>query len=284
MIKPVKGPFRPLLLLGLVIVHGGALYGAREIWRTGAPLAVWLGALAWYCMRSLGVTMGYHRFWTHGSYRCGPVTQWILAVWGAMAFEGSILNWRHNHRQHHAFTDKVGDPHSPRMGFWWAHVTWLLWETVVPAGFNPGDDDNNWVVKWQHRLSWPFAIGLGFLLPLWLWGWPGLWLCGFIAVTLHWHATWLVNSACHRWGTRPLTLDGGGVATADDSRNNIAVALVTMGEGWHGNHHVKQNSAHLGRVWWHWDPGFWCIKLLERIGLASGVKTFPAHTQVVKPQ
>jgi stearoyl-CoA desaturase (Delta-9 desaturase) len=289
----VRGPFRPGILFGLIVLHAGAVYGTWSLWHFHTPISLelWLAALAYYAIRGLGITVGYHRYWTHNSFECAPWVQCILAGAGAIALEGPLaipperqqaagsVGWVGDHRQHHAYTEHEGDPHSPwrypqPLGFLWAHIGWLLWQTNPPAGYRkPNYLSLNPIIRGQYRLYWPIAIGLGFVLPLAAWGLPGLWLCGFIGVVVFHHVTWAVNSVAHLWGTRPRD-SRGRFFNQDQSRNNVLVALLGFGEGWHGNHHRQPNSAELGYRWYQYDPGKWLIYLLKFCRQASDVNTF----------
>jgi stearoyl-CoA desaturase (delta-9 desaturase) len=276
--KGARGRFRWGLFGGLIGMHL-ASFGGAYYWPVGSVSWVVLAAaLAVYVISSLGISVGYHRYFTHGSFKCPEWVKYMLAAMGALAGEGTLAEWVRNHRQHHAYTEKDGDPHSPwryrqPLGFVWAHLGWLLWETVPPKDYHPIElVRDRAVIRWQERWYWSMVVA-GFVVPLLLWGWSGLVWVGFVRTLAHLHVTWCVNSVCHLWGTRPWALNGA-PWTNDQSRNNAMVALFTSGEGWHGNHHVKQNAADLGRDHW-WDPGWWFISSLSRLGLAWNVITFP---------
>lgn len=277
----VKGRFRSSLVLTLAGLHVAAIVGVflYPPWQVSPSVLV--AAVAFYVVRSLGITIMHHRCWTHGSFRCGYWTQMFWAFCAALAFEGPGMipkerqadshsrGWVADHRQHHAFTDDVWDPHTPKLfGFWWAHLGWLVYETRWPDTYNPVDPlQDDPVALWQYRSFLPIAVGVGFLLPTLIWGPAGLVWCGFAGVVAHLNSAWTVNSVCHLWGRRPRTISGGEY-TADQSRNNRWVALVTMGEGNHGNHHVKQNSAQLGERWYDFDLGWLVIRFMGYTGLA----------------
>ena len=283
--NPVRGEFRAGLAAVLLLLHVAALYGIWWCATWGVtPTAITL-ALVLYAVSSLGITVGYHRYFTHGSFHCRKEVKYVLAVAGALAAEGPLEQWCADHRQHHRYTDAANDPHSPWqyqhlpvplnivVGFLWAHMGWLFWVTKRPEGYRPmAPVHDASVIQWQARWYWTIVIA-GFVIPFILAGWAGLFLAGFIRVVAHLHVTWCVNSVCHLWGTRPVGPDGE-FWKNDQSRNNLLVAFLGMGEGWHGNHHVKQNSAQLGYRWYHWDPGKWVIHLLELVRLARDVRRF----------
>lgn len=279
-----KGPFRWGLAWTLLGVHLGALFGVIYCPPSKAGWAVMLWAFAWYEARSLGITILYHRYWTHGAFKCHAPVRWFWMIPATVAFEGPAwgprdwdnssysIGWVVNHRQHHAFTEQQGDPHTPKLfGFWWAHMRWLLFQTLLPDGYHPVDTLwNDPVAHWQRRLYLPISIGLGFLLPLYLWGAPGLIWCGFVGVVAHLHSAWAVNSVGHMFGRRPRNRDGS-LYTDNEARNNRPLAVLSSGEGNHGNHHVKPTSAQLGEHWYDFDVGWWVILLMQRMGLVWGV-------------
>ncbi|MBP6886359.1 MAG: fatty acid desaturase [Candidatus Pacebacteria bacterium] len=281
----VQGAFRRELVGVLAMLHFLAAYGVWWCSTWGVPATAWVLAVVLYCVSSLGITVGYHRYFTHGAFWCVREVKYALAIAGALAGEGPLSRWCADHRQHHRFTDGDFDPHSPWssragegfkqsvLGFLWAHVGWICWETKRPDGFHPGVPVHDAaVVAWQERYYW-HIVAAGFLVPFLLAGWAGFFLAGCIRMVAHFHATWMVNSVCHLWGSHPLGPDGD-VWKRDKSRNNVFVALVTMGEGWHGNHHVQPHAAQLGYRWYHWDPGKWLIHLFEGAHVARKVQRY----------
>lgn len=276
--NPAKGRFRSGLVVAITLVHLVALYGVWWCLTWGVSATAMALAATLYIAGSLGITVGYHRYFTHGSFRCRRPFQYVMATAGALAVEGPLGQWCPDHRQHHRFTDTGGDPHSPwtyrqPLGFLWAHIGWLFWATERPAGYNPATPPHlKEVFDWQHRYFWHIVLA-GFIVPFMVAGWCGLFLAGFIRVVVHWHVTWAVNSVCHLWGARPIGPDGE-IWRADQSRNNLLVAILGMGEGYHGNHHVRQNSAELGYRWYDFDPGKWFIRLMQLLRVTSDVKPF----------
>jgi stearoyl-CoA desaturase (delta-9 desaturase) len=209
----------------------------------------------------VGITAGYHRYFAHRAFKTGRLFQFVLAWLGCTAFQKGPLWWVSHHRGHHRYADAPGDAHSPITGsVWRSHVGWLL---------GPECDATRWEVvrDWsrypelrrldRHYYLPPLVLaGLCFLCG----GWAGLvWGAG-IATLLSLHATFLVNSACHLWGRRRYE-------TADASRNNLFVALLTLGEGWHNNHHHYQSSANQGFFWWEIDVSYYTICLFRCFGL-----------------
>jgi fatty-acid desaturase len=231
---------------------------------------------------SFGVCMGYHRLLTHKSFQTYRPIRWLLAFLGGLSGEGSALTWVANHRKHHAFSDHEGDPHSPTDGAWWSHAFWFMpnfgrkWHAEILNRYAP-DMMKDKVMVALHYLFLPShlacAIGLylmGYFGPE-IWGlgsnWAGwsmvFWGLGVRMVYVL-HVTWFVNSATHLWGYRNYE-------TTDNSRNLWWVGILAFGEGWHNNHHAYQRVARQGHRWWEVDVTYWCIWLMEKVGLAWDV-------------
>jgi stearoyl-CoA desaturase (delta-9 desaturase) len=225
-------------------------------------------ALYWISL-SFGIGMGYHRLLTHRSYETPKWIEYFLATCGALALEGGPMFWVATHRIHHQFADQDGDPHTPRDGKWWSHIGWMLvgdgthCDIEQCSHYAPDICKDRYLV-WLSKYHYvPLAI-LSILLlsfgglPFLLWG-------VFFRVTMGLHATWMVNSLTHFWGSRRF-------ATRDGSRNNWLVALLSFGEGWHNNHHAYPTSARHGLAWYEIDMSWWEIRLLQAIGLATSVR------------
>ncbi len=278
--------------------------GVAELWNRGIdwPVVIWIAVVhilalvapfffSWQgvlvcaalCVitGSGGVCMGYHRCLTHGSFKTYRPVRWLLAFLGGLSGEGSALTWVANHRKHHHFSDKEGDPHSPRDGKWWSHMLWFMpnfgqrWHKDLVAKYAP-DIMKDKVMRALHYLFLPSHIGLGVILYLvgqfgtviGLGGWrAGLsmvfWGLGVRMVYVL-HVTWMVNSATHIWGSRRYD-------TTDDSRNLWWVGILAFGEGWHNNHHAYQRVASQGHRWWEIDFTYYMIWLMEKVGLAWDV-------------
>src|SRR5271169_5299882 len=218
---------------------------------------------------SLGIGMSYHRLLTHRGYKTPKWLEYFLTVCATLALEGGPIFWVATHRIHHQFSDKDGDPHTPRDGRWWAHIIWMLvgdvthCDTAMCARYAPDLAKDRFLMLLSKYHWVPLAI-VGVLLFA-FGGLPFLFWGIFFRVTLGLHATWLVNSATHIWGSRRFS-------TRDESRNNWWVALVTGGEGWHNNHHAHPVSVRHGLTWWEYDLNYYGIWLLKKVGLASNVK------------
>jgi fatty-acid desaturase len=231
--------------------------------------AIAMAAVLWWVAGSLGIGMGYHRLLTHRGYKTPKWMEYFLTLCGTLALEGGPIFWVATHRIHHQHSDHDGDPHTPREGTYWAHVGWILTgkamhhNTEVLARYTPDlskDKFHVMLTKWHWVPQ--VVVGLGLLayggIPYVLWG-------TFFRTTYGLHATWLVNSATHLWGSRRFQ-------TKDDSRNSWWVAMLTFGEGWHNNHHAHPVSARHGLAWYEFDMNWIGISTLKMLGLAWDVK------------
>jgi sn-1 stearoyl-lipid 9-desaturase len=223
----------------------------------------------WWVSGSLGIGMGFHRLLTHRGYKVPRAVEYFLTVCGTLTLEGGQIDWVATHRIHHAFTEKPGDPHTPRDGKWWAHMGWILTGTAQQHGdailrkYAPDLMKDKFHV-WLNKYYWlPLTIlGIGLFA---VGGWTMLLWGIFLRVVFGLHATWLVNSATHLWGSRRFEVD-------DDSTNLWWVALITFGEGWHNNHHAHPVAARHGIKWYEIDINWWGISALRMLGLATGIK------------
>jgi sn-1 stearoyl-lipid 9-desaturase len=260
-----REPINWLVVVTLGLFHLGAIAAIFMFDWTALAIAV----LLYWLAGSLGIGMGYHRLLTHRGYKTPKAAEYGLTVLGSLAMEGGPIDWVVTHRVHHAYSDREGDPHSPRDGRWWAHMGWLLvgqaqaYPEAVKRHFAP-DLMKDPVHLWINR-NYALPVVLLGLLLLALGGWPFVTWGLFLRTVLGLHATWLVNSATHLWGTRRF-------ATRDDSRNNWWVALLTFGEGWHNNHHAHPASARHGLAWYEIDLNWLGIRTLQLFGLAKSVQ------------
>jgi stearoyl-CoA desaturase (delta-9 desaturase) len=237
--------------------------------------AVVLGVVL-YAVRMFFITAGYHRYFAHRSFKVARVTQFVLAFGGLTAAQKGPLWWAANHRDHHRWADTDRDPHSPQQGFWWSHVGWILsgrYGRVDHARI--ADFARYPELRFLDRNDWigPWSLGvLSFLVA----GWSGL-VVGFFGSTIVlWHATFAVNSFAHMFGRRSY-------ATADTSRNSLAVALLTGGEGWHNNHHHYPASAKQGFRWWQLDATWLVLRMLSFVGLVRGLRRPPDRVRRSAP-
>jgi stearoyl-CoA desaturase (delta-9 desaturase) len=229
--------------------------------------AVILCAVLFY-VRMFALTGGYHRYFSHKSYRLARVPQFILAFIGTTAAQKGPLWWAGHHRAHHKFTDREGDPHSPRDGVFWSHVGWILCDKYNKTDTEAMKDFARYPeLRFLDKHDWigPWALGVASYLIA---GWSGLVIGFFLSTVLLWHGTFVVNSWTHIFGRRRY-------ATTDTSKNSWLVALFTGGEGWHNNHHHYPASAKQGFFWWEYDLTYYHLKLLSWLGIVKGLRTPP---------
>jgi stearoyl-CoA desaturase (Delta-9 desaturase) len=234
----------------------------------------WHGAalcLALYVPRMFFVTGAYHRYFAHRSYKTSRWFQFVLAFGATMTAQKGPLWWAAHHRLHHKLSDAPGDLHSVKQsGFWWSHMGWILARDLETTDIARIRDfatypelrwlDRYWMFPPLVAVTATFALG-GFFALVW----------GFaVCQVLCWHGTFTINSLSHLWG-------GQRYATDDDSRNNVVLALITMGEGWHNNHHHYQVAARQGFRWWEIDVTYYVLRVLGAVGLVWDIHGVPAH-------
>lgn len=236
-----------------------------------------LFGLLWIALCGVSITGGYHRLFSHQTYRAGTALRVFYLLFGAASVQNSALAWSAAHRAHHAHTDRDRDPYNIQRGFWWAHIGWVVCRPHDDDGSltNVGDLEADPLVRLQHRYYVPLAIVFGALLPAaigLLWGDPigALLVAGWLRLVLQWHATFSVNSFAHWIGRRPY-------CRTSTARDSMLVALMTMGEGYHNFHHRFQFDYRNGIRWYHFDPTKWWIWSAARLGLATGLRRVPAE-------
>jgi stearoyl-CoA desaturase (delta-9 desaturase) len=234
---------------------------------TGAnATALVLCGVTWF-WRMFGITAGYHRYFAHRAYKTSRLGQFVLAWLGCSALQRGPLWWSATHRNHHRHSDTPADPHSPHeTTFWWSHVGWMLsgehtgtrWEQVREWAIYPE-------LLWLERHHWLPGILLAGVCWL-IGGWSGLVWGFFLSTVLVYHAVFSINSLSHLIGKRRY-------ATPDASRNNLFLALITLGEGWHNNHHHYQSSANQGFFWWEIDISYGVLRAVSFLGLVWDLRT-----------
>ena len=274
---------RITMLLTVMLPPAGLAMAMVLLWHVAFSWAYLALLIAMYTITAMGVTVGFHRLFTHCSFKSPRWVVFILAVCGSMAVQGPILMWTAMHRRHHQFSDHEGDPHSPHMhgegvigvlrGFFHAHLGWMFEAAPNNVQRYVPDLAEDSMVRFVDRL-FPFWVALGMLIPaalggLLTWSWMGV-LLGFIwgglvRVFLGHHITWSVNSVCHIWGSQPFKSN-------DESRNNALLGIVTFGESWHNNHHAFPTSARHGLRWWEIDLSYLAIKGMSLVGLAREIR------------
>ncbi len=284
---------RIAMLLITIVPLAGVVAAITLLWGrgiSGTDLGLLLG---FYFFAGFGVTVGFHRLFTHKSFRAAAPVRWLLAVAGSMGIQGSVIDWVAAHRRHHAYSDRAGDPHSPHVdaaggpvgmlkGLWYAHTGWMFSsDRTVKEAWAP-DLLAEPMIR-RVSAAFPWLVAVSFVAPAVLGGaitgtWAGA-LTGFIwgglvrIFVLH-HVTWSINSICHVFGTRPFD-------SHDEARNNAAMALIGFGEGWHNAHHAFPSSARHGLRWWELDLSYLLIRGLAVARLVRGIKV-PSPAQIAR--
>lgn len=245
-------------------VHVAAVAGVAILGFSWSGVAL---ALALYYVRMFGVTGGYHRYFSHRTYRTSRPMQFFLAVLAQTSLQKGALWWAAHHRVHHKHSDTPKDPHSFRdYGLWYSHVGWILSRDTEETDYESISDIARYPeLRWLNRYH--VVPGVALAVGLWFVGsWHALVWGFFVSTTLLWHGTFTINSLSHWWGRRRY-------ATTDDSKNNFVLAIVTMGEGWHNNHHFYPRSVRQGFYWWEIDITYYVLRALAAVGLVWDLHT-----------
>lgn len=248
-----------------VLVHLACL-GA--IWSGVSTTSLWL-AFGLYWLRMFAVTGGYHRYFSHRTYKTSRFGQFLLALLAQSTAQKSVLWWASKHRHHHRFSDTEHDLHSPvRDSFAYSHLGWIFSRANGHLDDSSIPDLTKFPeLRWLHRFELAPAVGLA-LICFAIDGWTGLFVGFFWSTVAVYHATFCINSLAHVHGDKDYV-------TGDESRNNWWLAIITMGEGWHNNHHAYQYSVRQGFRWWQWDPTYYLILGLSKLRLVWDLKEPP---------
>ena len=264
------------------------LIGTFFLTLTAVPLYLWYFGFDWFyfvvaaallAVTGFSITLGYHRLFSHATFQAKLPIRLFVVIFGAAAFENSVLMWASEHRRHHKHVDHEEDPYDITKGFFHAHIGWLLFKLWPQPPFdNVADLKKDPLVMWQHRhinlLAVLMSFGLPTLLGAWWDGWAGAlggFLIGGVAkIVVLQHCTFLINSACHTIGRQPYS-------TRCSARDSLLMAVLTFGEGYHNYHHEFQHDYRNGVKPWQWDPTKWLIWTLSKLGLASGLRRVPAE-------
>ncbi|NUP11040.1 MAG: acyl-CoA desaturase [Polyangiaceae bacterium] len=248
------------------LIHLGAFAG---VFYFGWSWKGLLLAVALYAVRMFGVTGGYHRYFSHRSFKTSRVMQFLLAFLAQTSAQKGALWWASHHRLHHKNSDQEGDVHSAKLdGLFWSHVGWILSGKYDDTDYDRVRD----LAKYpelrflnKYHLVPPTVFGVSLFL---VGGWPALYWGLFVSTVLLWHGTFTINSLTHMWGSRRYK-------TTDDSRNNLWLAIITSGEGWHNNHHHYQRAANQGWYWWEIDTTYYVLWLMSKLGLVWDLHIVP---------
>lgn len=255
------------------------------IWKFGLPFYLVAIFLVFFVLTGMGITLGYHRLFSHKAFEGHWLIKLGTLLFGAAAFENSALNWSSDHRRHHKFCDHDDDPYNAKKGLWWSHIGWILKQQVSPNHLKLVPDlQKDSLVMWQDRHYGAIAFGVGFLLPGLIGSLFGGWV-GFLGGVLIGGVargvcvqqfTFFINSACHKWGTQPYS-DG------NTARDSAFLALFTFGEGYHNYHHAFQHDYRNGVKPWQFDPTKWAIWIFHKLGLAHGLRRV-ADERIIQSQ
>ncbi|MED5308318.1 MAG: fatty acid desaturase [Candidatus Thermoplasmatota archaeon] len=232
-----------------------------------------------YLASGLSITAGYHRLFSHRTHKAAWPLKLFYALFGAAAFQNSVIKWCSDHRRHHLKTDTENDPYSVTRGFFWAHIGWVMIDEGEEIVENVEDLQADKILAWQDRHIFLIGFLTGILLPAlvgfaWIGGahgfLGGLVYGGFVRVVIVHHATFLINSAAHTWGSQPYS-------TENTSKDSAILSFLTFGEGYHNFHHTFQADYRNGHKWYHWDPSKWLIKAASWIGLTRELHKIPAN-------
>ncbi|MHB8505917.1 MAG: acyl-CoA desaturase [Acidimicrobiales bacterium] len=289
----VKAVWQQVTLALFIAVPFAAIIAAVPLlWGWGLSWRDALIAGVMYAVSGHGVTVGFHRHFTHHSFRARRWLRVVLAVCGSMAIQGPVIQWVADHRKHHRFSDREGDPHSPwrygrtlaalTKGFVYSHVGWLFdWEQTSQSKYAP----DLWADRWIRRVSrtFPLWVTISMLAPplaggLWTMSWSGAWWAFFwgslVRVGLLYHVTFAINSVCHLTGRRPYR-------TRDRSGNVWWLSLLSMGESWHNFHHAEPTAARHGAGRFQVDTSAMIIRVLEAMRLVWDVR-WPDRTMLTR--
>ncbi len=276
----LRGPRRPdwLRVMPFGVMHLGCL---GVIWVGWSPVALAV-ALGLYVARMFFVTAFYHRYFSHRAFKTTRLFQAVMALLGLTALQRGPLWWAAHHRHHHQHSDTEEDEHSPaHLGFWWSHMGWFTAERNFPTRYQRVRDfarypELRFMDRFDTLFYLVFALGvfglgvaLARVVPSWQTNGAQLLVWGFFVSTVAvYHATYTINSLAHRFGKQRFD-------TGDHSRNNAWLSLLTLGEGWHNNHHHYPVSARQGFYWWEVDISYYGLLLLKRLGLIWALNPVP---------
>ena len=236
----------------------------------------WVLAVGFMLLTGFSITAGYHRLFSHKSYKAAWIIKFLFVLFGSAAYEGSVLEWCTDHRNHHRYTDTDRDPYDIKKGFWFAHIGWIFTLDQSTRNFSNVEDllaDS--LLRWQHRYNFSIAAVMGFILPTIVGGLWGSWLGGLIIagalrVSVNQHLTFCINSVCHLFGKRTYS-------NTQSARDNWIVALFTYGEGYHNFHHQFPIDYRNGIRFYQFDPTKWLIKLLFYLKLTNDLNIVSEH-------
>jgi len=232
--------------------------------------------LLWFACCGLAITGGYHRLFSHPTYKAIWPLRLFYALFGAASIQNSAIKWSADHRIHHSKVDSHDDPYDITSGFWWAHIGWVLHKRGEGPLGSVRDLEADPILRFQHRFYIPLAIPMGVVVPfclglLWDDPWGALLMAGFLRLVAQWHATFSVNSVAHMIGTQPYE-------KGNTARDSWVTAIISLGEGYHNFHHRFQSDYRNGIRWYHFDPTKWFVWTMSKIGVTRDLKRVSRET------
>lgn len=260
------GKFTFVWLVHFLLVAGTVLWAFDFFTISWQSVAM---AVVWFVVSSTAITAGYHRLFSHAAYRAKWPLELFYLITGAAAFQGSALQWSAQHRDHHTYVDQPKDPYNIHMGFWFAHMGWVVRQTN-PNYDRVKDLQKSTLMNWQFKMYYPLAFLMSFILPAaigTMWGETlgALFMVGFVRLVIQWHMTFCVNSVAHYWGSQKYS-------TKHTARGSWWLSFITWGEMDHNFHHTFPSDFRTGTRWFDFDPGKWVVWLSEKVGLATDLK------------
>jgi stearoyl-CoA desaturase (delta-9 desaturase) len=267
-LQPLNAGFLCITALLAVVL------GAWHLITQPQVLAPFIACVVLYLLCGLSITAGYHRLFSHRTYKASKLAKVLLAVVGSANWQNSIIEWSSDHRRHHRFVDTDDDPYDARRGFWWSHMGWIMFRGRYHGDLsNVKDLLKDPICAWQQRYYWPVSIafnvgvtvGLGLLtdniLGMVIWA-------GLVRVVIVHHTTFFINSWAHMFGSQPYS-------DLNTSKDSTVLAFFTHGEGYHNYHHAFETDYRNGRLWYQYDPGKWLINLMSYTGMAWDLRRIP---------
>ena len=268
------------------------LIGTALIALVGLPIYLFHHGMNWFqfgmgmfylIATMMSITLGYHRLFSHISFKAKWPVRFFTLVFGACAFENACLDWASDHRRHHKHVDHEGDPYDISKGFMWAHIGWLMFKlNPEPPMDNVNDLRKDKLVMWQYKYVHWIGLVVGLVIPTLLGGLYNHWvgesvmvgalggflIAGVARIVIAQHCTFFINSLCHTVGRQPYS-------SSHSARDSAIMAFLTFGEGYHNYHHEFQHDYRNGVKPWQWDPTKWAIWTLSKVGLIEGLRRVP---------
>jgi stearoyl-CoA desaturase (delta-9 desaturase) len=273
----VRGKLLWLNTIFLLLTPLAAIIGV--IWYFTTQPFSWtpiIACILLHIVTGMGITAGYHRLFSHRTYKANNAVKFVFSIIGAASWQNSAIEWSSDHRRHHRMVDTDNDPYNAKRGFWWSHMLWVMHEGRYHNDLgNVKDLLKDPILSWQHRNYWTLSILFNVGVPVLL-GWLTndmmgmiLW-AGLVRIVTGHHSTFLINSWAHIFGSQPYS-------NQNTARDSWWLAFFTYGEGYHNYHHAFETDFRNGRLWYHWDPGKWLISTLAWLGMASDLRRIPDH-------